>query len=159
MLIFSKVFAFWNTLPHSGGILFNQGSKLGILITDLCGDVTETIHLTPNILDFTSVALKLKKGYFCYFQEPFQALKALFIYLFIYFYLLIYLFISYFFFCFDCYSYFCCSCCHRYCCFCCWSHRCFLCVLGWVIVANLMLIVTILVLLFVPYFTVNSVDK
>ena len=66
-------------------------------------------------------------------------------------YIYIYIYIYYIY-------YFCCRCCHRYCCFCCWCYRClFLCVV--IVVANIMFMFSIVVLLCVPYFTVNSVHK
>ena len=73
--------------------------------------------------------------------------------------LLIYLFIYLLFFCrFDCYSYFCCRCCIATIAFVAGVIIAF-CVCLVIDVANLMLMFPILVLLFVPYFIVNSADK
>ena len=70
-----------------------------------------------------------------------------------------YLFIYLLFFCpFDCYSYFCCRCCIATIAFVAGVIIAF-CVCLVIDVANLMLMFPILVLLFMPYFIVNSADK
>ena len=83
------------------------------------------------------------------------AAVVVFIYLFIYLVFCLFIFL---FFRFDRYSYLCCRCCHRYCCFVVGIIVAF-CMCVVIVVANLMLMFSILVLLCVPYFTANSVNN
>lgn len=81
MAIICRKSPFWAAFPDSASTRFCQGwwifTKFGMVKTDICKGVSwEGRHFTSIQCNIKSGHLKLKKPYFCCFQQPSLALKA-----------------------------------------------------------------------------------